>query len=127
MGNQQTTAERTVSTRDRPEPTSRIAERLSLSTLTAILWMAVIAASAMDVLTTTIGLRRGLSEGNVLTRTLVETVGVAGFGGLKLAALVVLAATWYLVDDRQGYAALAGFGGVTIVVVVVNVITIATA
>ncbi|CCQ33935.1 hypothetical protein HLRTI_002268 [Halorhabdus tiamatea SARL4B] len=126
MGKHQTTTERVVSTPSRIEPVGRLAECVSLSTLTAVLWATVLAASATDVVTTTIGLQRGLAEGNALARTLVESFGIGGLAGLKLAALGVLAGTWYVVDERQGQAALAGFGGVTVIVVGCNVATIAT-
>ncbi|WP_135667406.1 DUF5658 family protein [Halorhabdus rudnickae] len=127
MGDQQTATDRTVSTRESIDATTNIERGISLSTLTVALWTAVLAASALDILTTTLGLGRGLSEGNALTRWLLETVGVPGLAGLKVAALAVLAVTWYLVDEQQGQAALAGFGGVTAVVVALNVVTIATA
>ncbi|WEL22661.1 DUF5658 family protein [Halorhabdus sp. BNX81] len=126
MGKRQTTPEGAGSTRYRFESIGCVGEWLSLSTLSVSLWATVITASILDVLTTTVGLRRGLSEGNVLAGALVETLGVGGFVGLKLAAVAVLVTTWYLVDEQQRYAALAGFGGVTVVVVVCNVATIAT-
>ncbi|WP_136689879.1 DUF5658 family protein [Halorhabdus amylolytica] len=127
MGDQQTATGRTVPTRWSIDATSRIEQSVPLSTLTIGLWTTVFAASALDILTTAIGLRLGLSEGNALARGLVETLGTPGLAGLKLAALAVLAVTWYLVDERRGHAALAGFGGVTVIVVVVNIVTITTA
>lgn len=126
MGKHQTPSERAASTDYRIESVEYVVEWLSLRTLSVALWTAVFTASTLDVVTTTIGLRQGLSEGNALARALLETLGVVGLVGLKLAALTVLAATWYLVDEQQGYAALAGFGGVTGVVVVCNVAMIAT-
>ena len=127
MEEQHTTTERTVTGQHSIGLTARIERYLSLSALTIGLWAAVLVATTLDVLTTLIGLGVGLSEGNVLARGLLETLGPPGLIGLKLAALAILAVTWYCVDQRQGHAALAGFGGVTIVVVGVNLVTIVTA
>lgn len=127
MGDQQTATDRTVSSRWRIGTICRIGRGGPNSALTVVLWTAVLLVSALDVLTTAIGVTRGFSEGNALARWFVETLGTPGFAGLKLAALAVLGMTWYRVDERQGHAALAGFGGVTTGVVALNVVTIATA
>jgi len=126
MGDQQPATERTVTAQYRLGSSTRIGTDVGLSTVAVVLWTTVVVASVLDVLTTTIGLRRGFQEGNGVARVLVEAVGVPGFAGLKLAALIVLAVTWRRVDERQGYVALVGFGSVTVVVVALNVVTIAT-
>lgn len=77
-------------------------------------------------MTTVVGLSRGLREGNAFARGLLETFGTPGLVGLKLAALLALAATVAALDERRAYAALAGFGTVSVTVVALNLVTLAT-
>ena len=46
----------------------------------AVLWTVVLVATVLDILTTMVGLERGLREGNVVVRAAVEALGVPVIG-----------------------------------------------
>lgn len=90
-----------------------------------VLWTVVVVASVFDVLTTMVGLGLGLEEGNAVARAFIETYGTVGIGGLKLSALVVLVVAWAGLEDRSASIVLAGFAVLSLLVVALNVITLA--
>ncbi|WP_254272468.1 DUF5658 family protein [Haloarcula marina] len=114
---------------DAPEttPTRFPGERM-LSESHAVLWSVVILASLFDVVTTMVGLERGLGEGNVVARAFIQTYGASGIGLLKFSALllVVLCWAWFDDGDRRATAVLVGFAVVSLVVVALNALTLAS-
>ena len=91
----------------------------------AVLWSVVLVSAVFDILTTLVGLARGLEEGNVVARAFIETYGTPGLGGLKFAALVLLVVAWGLLSDRRATVVLAGFAVVSLFVVAANAATLA--
>ena len=92
----------------------------------AVLWTVVIVAAVFDVLTTMVGLGVGLDEGNAVARAFVATYGSPGIGLLKLVALVVLVLTWWALDGDRASVVLAGFAVISLVVVALNALTLAS-
>jgi hypothetical protein len=91
-----------------------------------VLWTVVIVASVFDVVTTMVGLGLGLQEGNAVARAFIDTYGSVGIGGLKLAGLIVLVFAWAGLEDRSATIVLAGFAVLSLLVVLLNAITLAT-
>ncbi|MDS0259888.1 DUF5658 family protein [Haloarcula sp. S1CR25-12] len=96
-----------------------------LSESHTVLWAVVILASLFDVVTTMVGIQRGLGEGNAVARAFIETYGTPGIGLLKFSALVVVVIAWARFDDRRATAVLVGFALVSLVVVALNAVTLA--
>jgi hypothetical protein len=87
----------------------------------AILWGVVLVATVLDVVTTILGLERGLTEGNVVVGWLVETLGLPGLWLVKFGAMVWLVGGWVLLSDRNASIFLGLFATVTVATVVSNV------
>lgn len=90
-----------------------------------MLWPVVILASAFDVVTTIVGLERGLAEGNAVARAFLETYGASGIGFLKFSALVIVIVLWAALPPRYATAVLQGMAIVSLVVVALNAATLA--
>jgi len=103
----------------------RLGTERRLSESHTVLWTVVILASLFDVVTTMVGLDRGLGEGNAVARAFIETYGTPGIGLLKFSALVVVVVSWAWFDDRRATAVLVGFAIVSLVVVAINAVTLA--
>lgn len=91
----------------------------------AVLWTVVLVASALDVVTTMVGVASGLPEGNAVARAFMETYGTPGIGALKLVALALLVVAWHYLAEESARVVLAGFAVVTLVVVGLNTLTLA--
>jgi hypothetical protein len=91
----------------------------------AVLWTVVILASVLDVVTTMVGVGRGVPEGNVVARVFMETYGTPGVGLLKFSALVVVTVGWFVLPERYGTAGLQGMALASLVVVALNTVTLA--
>lgn len=81
----------------RDGPGSALAARVGfaedLDSLERALWVVVVAAVVLDVVTTYLGLAAGLSEGNPVMRRAMHEVG---FGALAAGKLLVVAfAAWF--------------------------------
>lgn len=85
----------------------------------------IILASVLDVITTMVGLDRGFAEGNAVARAFIEVYGSPGIGLLKFGALVVVVLAWALLPERYGTAILQAMAFVSLVVVALNVVTLA--
>jgi len=92
----------------------------------AVLWGVIVVASVLDVVTTITGVSRGIEEGNAVARAFMHTYGTPGIGLLKLVALVVLVVTWGALPDRSAHAVLTGFALVSLLVVALNAVTLAS-
>lgn len=90
----------------------------------AALWAVVLVATVLDVVTTMVGLSRGLQEGNVVVAAAIETLGLPGLWLVKFAAMVWLVGGWALLSDRNAAIFLALFAVVTIATVAVNVLAL---
>jgi len=97
-----------------------------LSESHTVLWSVVILSSLLDVVTTMVGIQRGLTEGNAVARAFIATYGTPGIGLLKFSALVVVVISWAWLDDRRATAVLFGFAIVSLVVVALNAATLAS-
>jgi hypothetical protein len=97
----------------------------SLPESDAVLWTVVILASVLDVVTTIVGIGRGVPEGNVVARVFIETYGTPGIGLLKFSALVVVSFGWFVLPERYATAGLQGMAVVSLVVVALNTATLA--
>lgn len=97
----------------------------SLPESDAVLWAVVILASVLDVITTMVGLERGFAEGNAVARAFIEVYGSPGIGLLKFVALVVVVLAWALLPERYGTTVLQATAIVSLVVVALNVVTLA--
>jgi hypothetical protein len=97
-----------------------------LSESHAVLWSVVIVASVFDIVTTMAGVHRGAPEGNPVALAFMETYGTPGVGMLKFSALVVVVVLWARLDDRRATALLAAFALVSLFVVAVNAVTVAS-
>jgi hypothetical protein len=96
-----------------------------LSESDAVLWGVVIVASVFDVVTTIVGVDRGVAEGNAVARAFIETYGTPGIGLLKFVALVVVVVCWTVLDDRNASVVLLAFALVSLLVVALNALTLA--
>jgi hypothetical protein len=103
----------------------RTAFERSLPESDAVLWTVVILASVLDVVTTIVGVGRGVPEGNVVARVFIEPYGTPGIGLLKFNALVLVALGWVVLPDRYATAGLQGMALVSLVVVALNTATLA--
>jgi len=115
--------------RENPESSgSRWALRLerSLPESDAVLWTVVVLASVFDVLTTMVGVASGLPEGNAVARAFLSAYGTPGIGLLKFSALVFVVVLWAALPDRYGVAVLQAFSLVSLLVVALNAVTLAT-
>lgn len=97
-----------------------------LSESHAVLWTVVILASVFDIVTTIVGLDQGLREGNTVARAFIATYGAPGVGLLKFSALVLVVLLWAALPDRYATVVLATFAWVSLLVVAVNAVTLAT-
>jgi len=97
-----------------------------LSESHTVLWSVVILSSLFDVVTTIVGLEQGLTEGNAVARAFIQTYGTPGVGLLKFSALVLVVVLWAWFDDRRATAVLVGFAVVSLVVVAVNAVALAS-
>jgi hypothetical protein len=98
----------------------------SLSESDAVLWAVVIVASVFDIVTTIVGIAQGASEANAVAVAFLETYGKPGIGLLKFAALVVVALSWWRLPDRHGSVVLLAFALVSLLVVALNALTLAS-
>jgi uncharacterized membrane protein len=105
----------------------RVPSKRQLSENHAVLWTVVILASLFDVVTTMVGLGVGLAEGNAVARAFIDTYGAPGIGLLKFSALVLVVTLWALFDDHRATVVLAVFAVVSLVVVALNALTLASA
>ncbi|MBX0348864.1 DUF5658 family protein [Haloarcula pellucida] len=108
------------------DASSRLPLERRLSESHAVLWAVVILASLFDIVTTMVGLERGLTEGNAVARAFIETYGTPGVGLLKFSALVVVVVCWAWFDDRRATAVLTAFALVSLAVVASNAVTLAS-
>lgn len=90
-----------------------------------VLWTVVIVTTILDVVTTMVGLGVGLEEGNAVARAFIRTYGTPGIGALKLVGLVLLVIVWAGLPDRSATIVLAGFAVITLLVVLLNALTLA--
>ncbi|MBX0304608.1 DUF5658 family protein [Haloarcula salinisoli] len=97
-----------------------------LSESHTVLWTVVILSSLLDIVTTMVGLERGLGEGNVVARAFIQTYGTPGIGLLKFSALLVVVVAWARFDGRRATAVLLGFALISLGVVALNAMTLAT-
>jgi hypothetical protein len=95
-----------------------------LSESDAVLWTVVLVASALDIVTTIVGLGRGASEANAVARAFLATYGSPGIGLLKFAALVLVAVLWYVFPDEHATTVLVAFALVSLLVVALNTLTL---
>lgn len=100
--------------------------RRSLTESDAVLWSVVILASVFDIVTTIVGVERGLTEGNAVARAFIETYGTVGIGLLKFSALVLVVVLWAALDDERATLVLATFAVVSLCVVALNAVTLAS-
>jgi len=91
----------------------------------AVLWTVVLVGSALDVVTTIVGVGSGIPEGNAVARAFIATYGTPGIGALKLAALLVLALAWHYLEGESARLVLLGFALVTLAVSALNTLTLA--
>ena len=91
----------------------------------AILWTVVLLASTFDVVTTMVGVGRGLEEGNAVAVAFMDAYGASGIGLLKFSALVVVVVLWAALPERYGIVVLQGFALVSLLVVGLNAVTLA--
>ena len=96
-----------------------------LSESHAVLWAVVIVSTVFDVVTTIVGIQRGAEEGNAVARAFIETYGTPGIGLLKFSALVVVV-LWATLPDRHATVVLTAFALVSLLVVVLNALTLAS-
>jgi len=97
-----------------------------LSESHTVLWSVVILSSLFDVVTTMVGMERGLGEGNAVARAFIKTYGTPGIGLLKFSALLVVVVAWALFDDRRATAVILGFALLSLAVVALNAMTLAS-
>jgi hypothetical protein len=58
-------------------------------TLEAVLWLVVLVAMVLDIVTTAYGLSVGLVERNPVVRAALDTFGVAALAGMKVGAVTL--------------------------------------
>ncbi|ACV48101.1 MULTISPECIES: DUF5658 family protein [Halomicrobium] len=90
----------------------------------SVLWSAILVATVLDVLTTMVGLERGLREGNAVVAAAIDALGLPGLWLVKFAAMVWLVGGWALLSDRDAAIFLALFAVVTVATVVANTATL---
>lgn len=89
------------------------------------LWAITITALLGDIVTTMIGLRIGLAEGNPVVRTFLDVGGVTGLVAAKCLALGLGVAVRYPLKPSVRPAIPAGLAVPSVVIVVNNVFLIA--
>ncbi|MFB6162998.1 MAG: DUF5658 family protein [Halococcoides sp.] len=95
-------------------------QTITVRHLEAVLWGAVLAGLAADLVSTTMGLEAGLTEGNPLLRWGLSVWGPAALVGFKLPIVAVaVGLRWYRIDF--GYAAALGLAILWNAVAVTNV------
>lgn len=87
-------------------------------------WAAALTTAATDLLTTHIGLQRGISEGNFIAAYTLQQWGFGGLIGLKIASLLFAAIVWLLVEREQRPIIPLTLAAVWGIVTVVNTVTI---
>ena len=97
-----------------------------LSESHAVLWSVVLVASVFDIVTTIVGLAGGADEGNAVAWAFLETYGTPGIGLLKFSALLVVALLWWRLPDRYATVVLSAFALVSLLVVALNAVTLAS-
>jgi hypothetical protein len=98
--------------------------RRRLTRVHALLWGLVFGATAVDTVSTLVGLHVGLTEGNPVVVALLEAFGPAGLLVVKLPALLTVGTAWLALSRRNAAIALGLFGAVTSLVVANNVLAI---
>lgn len=93
-------------------------------TLTPLVWALALVATTGDLLTTAYGLHVGFREGNSVALAALEAFGFPGLVGLKLAALGFAGICWLLCSGRKSLVPPATLGGVTALVVCLNLVTL---
>lgn len=112
-------------------PTATLRDRL-LPTLpptdgwavTPLVWALALVATAGDLLTTSYGLHVGMREGNSVALAALEAFGLPGLLGLELFALGFAGVCWHVVSGRKSLVPPATLGGVTALVVCLNLVTL---
>jgi hypothetical protein len=89
-----------------------------------LLWALVLGTTAVDTVSTLVGLSLGLTEGNPVVVTMVEAFGPAGLLFVKIPALLTVGMGWLALSKRNGAIALGLFGTVTSLVVANNLAAI---
>ena len=97
-----------------------------LSEADAVLWAVVIVASVFDIVTTIVGIAHGADEANRVAVAFLETYGTTGIGLLKFSALVVVTLAWWRLDDQRASVVLLTFALVSLLVVALNALTLAS-
>ena len=101
-----------------------VAATLETTRLGGLLWLAVMAAAALDAATTTVGLAVGLPEGNPVIVAALDTLGVAGLVGIQVGFVAAVTGLVLVADqDRVPLLALAAVLGV--LPVLTNLVAIA--
>lgn len=95
-----------------------VATTLDTSRRGGLLWLAVMAAAALDAATTTVGLGVGLPEGNPVIVAALDALGVAGLVAIQVG--FVAAVTGLVLVADQYRLALLGLAAVLGVVPVLN-------
>ncbi|MFW6436562.1 MAG: DUF5658 family protein [Halococcoides sp.] len=99
----------------------RIERWLSSDRIELLIWGAVLAGLTADLVSTTVGLEAGLTEGNPLMRWGLSVWGPAALVGLKMPIVAVaVGLRLYRVDF--GYAAALGLAVLWNVVAAINVV-----
>lgn len=109
------------------QPLFTLRREREMTTTHATLWAIILVATALDIVTTMVGLSNGLREGNVVVGTTIEALGLPGLWLVKFAAMVWLVGGWTLLSDRNAAIFLALFAVVTVATVIVNVLTLSGA
>ena len=91
----------------------------------AVLWTVILVGSVLDVVTTIVGVGRGIPEGNAAARAFIATYGTPGIGALKLLALIALVFAWQYLEGESARLVLMGFALVTLLVSGLNTLTLA--
>ena len=107
------------------EALDRFVEDRPMPETDGVLWTVVIVTTILDVVTTMVGLGVGLEEGNAVARAFIQTYGTPGIGALKLVGLVILVVVWAKLPERSATIVLAGFAVITLLVVLLNAISLA--
>lgn len=98
--------------------------RQRLTSVHALLWGVVLGATAIDTVSTLVGLHVGLAEGNPVVAGLLGSFGPAGLLLVKVPALLTVGTAWLALSRRNGAIALGLFGTVTSIVVANNVLAL---
>jgi len=113
-------------TGDERDASLRPTLKRQLSESHAVLWSVVIVASVFDIVTTIVGIYHGAPEGNPVALAFMKTYGTPGIGLLKFSVLVLVVFLWATLPDRYATAVLSAFALVSLAVVGINAVTLAT-